>query len=86
VSATDSLSAHCRIVRKRLADGKVIPFLGAGASLVGRPAQCYTHFYSDPHRDADCDGDTHPDADPYQDGDSYPDAQSDANCDASVLS
>jgi SIR2-like domain len=31
------IEAHCRIVRRRLLEGKVIPFLGAGASVCGRP-------------------------------------------------
>lgn len=33
----DALSRHCQVVVRRLAEGKVIPFLGAGASLVERP-------------------------------------------------
>jgi hypothetical protein len=33
------LRAHCRIVARRLKEGKVIPFLGAGANLCGRPAE-----------------------------------------------
>src|SRR3954453_4016010 len=32
------LKAHHRIVARRLKEGKVIPFLGAGANLCGRPA------------------------------------------------
>ena len=35
--ATDELAAHCRIVLRRLRDGNVIPFLGAGTNLCGRP-------------------------------------------------
>lgn len=31
------LKAHCRIVSRRLREGKVIPFLGAGTNLCGRP-------------------------------------------------
>jgi len=31
------LAAHCRIVTRRLREGKVIPFLGAGTNLCGRP-------------------------------------------------
>ena len=38
MSETDALIRHCQVVWRRLADGKVIPFLGAGASLVERPA------------------------------------------------
>ena len=34
----EDLEAHCTIVRRRLLEGKVIPFLGAGATLCGRPA------------------------------------------------
>src|SRR4051794_10510563 len=30
---------HCRLVARRLAEGKVIPFLGAGASLCERPRE-----------------------------------------------
>jgi hypothetical protein len=37
LNAVDSLRRHCRVVATRLADGKVIPFLGAGASLCERP-------------------------------------------------
>jgi SIR2-like domain len=33
----EELDAHCRIVLRRLREGKVIPFLGAGANLCGRP-------------------------------------------------
>jgi hypothetical protein len=33
----DLLHRHCQLVWRRLAEGKVIPFLGAGASLVDRP-------------------------------------------------
>jgi hypothetical protein len=31
------LQAHCRIVARRLREGKVIPFLGAGTNMCGRP-------------------------------------------------
>ena len=34
----DELESHCRIVARRLRDGTVVPFLGAGANLCGRPA------------------------------------------------
>jgi hypothetical protein len=34
----DALLRHCRLIQARLAEGKVIPFLGAGANLCGRPA------------------------------------------------
>jgi hypothetical protein len=34
---SEELDAHCRIVVRRLREGKVIPFLGAGANLCGRP-------------------------------------------------
>jgi hypothetical protein len=33
----DELEVHCRIVARRLRDGTVVPFLGAGANLCGRP-------------------------------------------------
>jgi hypothetical protein len=33
----DEIEAHCRIVARRLREGGVIPFLGAGANLCGRP-------------------------------------------------
>lgn len=33
----EELDAHCRIVFRRLREGKVILFLGAGANLCGRP-------------------------------------------------
>ena len=33
----DELNAHCRIVMRRLREGRVIPFLGAGTNLCGRP-------------------------------------------------
>jgi hypothetical protein len=33
----EELSAHCRIVTRRLREGRVIPFLGAGTNLCGRP-------------------------------------------------
>jgi hypothetical protein len=31
------LIGHCRIVSRRLREGRVVPFLGAGANLCGRP-------------------------------------------------
>jgi hypothetical protein len=37
VAAVDSLSRHCQIVARRLGNGSVIPFLGAGANLFERP-------------------------------------------------
>jgi hypothetical protein len=33
----EELNAHCRIVMRRLREGSVIPFLGAGTNLCGRP-------------------------------------------------
>src|SRR6266545_947416 len=33
----DELESHCLIVARRLRDGTVVPFLGAGANLCGRP-------------------------------------------------
>ncbi len=36
-AANDELQAHCRIVSRRLREGSVVPFLGAGANLCGRP-------------------------------------------------
>jgi hypothetical protein len=36
-SLPDELAAHCRIVSRRLREGKVVPFLGAGANLCDRP-------------------------------------------------
>lgn len=33
----DALNRHCQVVARRLAEGKVIPFLGAGANLCERP-------------------------------------------------
>ena len=33
----DDLAAHCHIVSRRLREGRVVPFLGAGANLCGRP-------------------------------------------------
>jgi SIR2-like domain len=39
MAANDVLRRHCQVVSRRLAEGKVIPFLGAGASLVERPAK-----------------------------------------------
>jgi len=35
--AQEELQAHCHIVCRRLREGKVIPFLGAGTNLCGRP-------------------------------------------------
>src|SRR6201998_606189 len=32
-----ALDAHCTIITKHLVDGNVVPFLGAGANLCGRP-------------------------------------------------
>jgi hypothetical protein len=34
----DSLRHHCRLINRRIGEGKVIPFLGAGANLCERPA------------------------------------------------
>jgi SIR2-like domain len=34
---SDLLDRHCQVVARRLGEGKVIPFLGAGANLCGRP-------------------------------------------------
>jgi hypothetical protein len=39
LSAVSPLQRHCQLVARRLAEGKVIPFLGAGASLCERPPQ-----------------------------------------------
>ena len=33
----NEIEAHCRIVARRMREGGVIPFLGAGANLCGRP-------------------------------------------------
>jgi hypothetical protein len=33
----EELAAHCRIVTRRLREGRVIPFLGAGVNMCGRP-------------------------------------------------
>jgi hypothetical protein len=38
VVSLDVLNRHCQVVAKRLAEGKVIPFLGAGANLCERPS------------------------------------------------
>jgi SIR2-like domain len=38
VAAVDTLTRHCQIVARRLGTGSVVPFLGAGANLCGRPA------------------------------------------------
>ena len=35
--ASSSLDAHCTMVARAIAEGKVVPFLGAGANLFGRP-------------------------------------------------
>jgi SIR2-like domain len=43
LSAVDLLHRHCQVVWRRLAEGKVIPFLGAGASLVDRPTDVDWH-------------------------------------------
>jgi hypothetical protein len=37
VSAVSQLQRHCQVVARRLIEGKVIPFLGAGANLCERP-------------------------------------------------
>lgn len=37
MSAVTQLQRHCQVVARRLAEGKVIPFLGAGANLCARP-------------------------------------------------
>ena len=37
--AQEELEAHCRIVSRRMREGKVIPFLGAGTNLCGRPSE-----------------------------------------------
>ena len=37
MSAVRPLQRHCQLVARRLAEGKVIPFLGAGAGLCERP-------------------------------------------------
>ncbi|MEA2150922.1 MAG: hypothetical protein QOD69_2752 [Solirubrobacteraceae bacterium] len=34
---SEELAGHCRIVSRRLREGRVVPFLGAGANLCGRP-------------------------------------------------
>ncbi|HEY0343356.1 MAG TPA: SIR2 family protein [Solirubrobacteraceae bacterium] len=34
----EELAAHCRVVSRRLREGRVVPFLGAGANLCGRPS------------------------------------------------
>ena len=39
VAAAGSLNRHCQIVARRLGSGSVVPFLGAGANLVERPAE-----------------------------------------------
>jgi hypothetical protein len=36
-STSDDLSAHYRLVAQALADGRAVPFLGAGVNLCGRP-------------------------------------------------
>jgi hypothetical protein len=38
MAEVDPLNRHCQIVARRLGTGSVIPFLGAGANLCGRPA------------------------------------------------
>jgi hypothetical protein len=38
LAAVDALSRHCQIVARRLGGGSVVPFLGAGANLLERPA------------------------------------------------
>ncbi len=37
MSFSDSLRQHCRLLHRRISEGKVIPFLGAGANLCERP-------------------------------------------------
>jgi hypothetical protein len=37
MAASDSLARHCQIVARRLGAGSVVPFLGAGANMCGRP-------------------------------------------------
>src|SRR5580765_3512494 len=37
MAASDSLAPHCQIVARRLDAGAVVPFLGAGANMCGRP-------------------------------------------------
>jgi WD40 repeat protein len=37
VAAVDSLNRHCQIVTRRLGNGSVVPFLGAGVNLCERP-------------------------------------------------
>ena len=39
MSAVDQINRYVQIVCKRLEEGKVIPFLGAGASLCERPPE-----------------------------------------------
>ena len=34
MAALDSFNRHCQVVARRLSEGKVIPFLGAGANLL----------------------------------------------------
>jgi SIR2-like domain len=41
LAAGDSLSRHCQIVARRLGVGSVVPFLGAGANLLQRPANVH---------------------------------------------
>ena len=36
---SDSLDTHYRIVIKAISEGRVVPFLGAGANLCGRPSE-----------------------------------------------
>jgi hypothetical protein len=36
-SPTDPLASHCRRVAREIGAGRVVPFLGAGANLCGRP-------------------------------------------------
>lgn len=38
LTVDESLALHCRLIKKRIDEGKVIPFLGAGASVCERPA------------------------------------------------
>src|SRR6266508_3322698 len=39
ITCLDYLQAHCRMVAREMRDGRVVPFLGAGANLCGRPEE-----------------------------------------------
>jgi SIR2-like domain len=39
MGVVSQLERHCQVVTRRLTEGKVIPFLGAGANLCERPAE-----------------------------------------------